>query len=393
MLFRQSASAEVVDSTVTVSLVTCSPGQETYELYGHTGLRVRGSVPRPYDVVFNYGVFDFSTSHFAWRFALGETDYMVLPVDFGLFMEEYRQRGSSVTEQVLNLQPYEADTLARDLWANCLPQNRVYRYNFFTNNCTTKSRDMIETHVDGAVVYPVRRPRFTYRQMVHQYTRLHPWAQEGNDLLLGAEADTLIGQHEEMFLPEYMMRYADSAMICSVRGAFRPLVKETNELLAANVQAQQREAESLPSFPVSPRVLGWIVLALSLLVNAWELRRRKLCWPVDALMLALQGVMGIVITFMVLFSTHPTVGSNWQVWVLNPLPLVFLWWVVQADRRMSRHQYHTVACVLLCLFLIGMPLLHQSFSTLILPLTVAFLLRSIVHLILTRHGSLRNHKS
>ncbi len=393
MLFGLPASAEVVDSTVTVSLVTCSPGQETYELYGHTGLRVRGSVPRPYDVVFNYGVFDFSTSHFAWRFALGETDYMVLPVDFGLFMEEYRQRGSSVTEQVLNLQPYEADTLVRDLWANCLPQNRVYRYNFFTNNCTTKSRDMIETHVDGAVVYPVRRPRYTYRQMVHQYTRLHPWAQEGNDLLLGAEADTLIGQHEEMFLPEYLMRYADSAMICSVRGAFRPLVKETNELLAANVQAQQREADSLSSFSVSPRALGWIVVALSLLVNVWELRRRKLCWPVDALTLALQGIMGIVITFMVLFSTHPTVGSNWQVWVLNPLPLVFLWWVVQADRRMLRHQYHTVACVLLGIFLIGMPLLHQSFSALILPLTVAFLLRSIVHLILTRHGSLRNHKS
>lgn len=384
---------EIVDSTVTVSLITCSPGQEAYSLYGHTALRVRGSKPLPYDVAFNYGVFDFGAPNFVWRFVLGETDYMVVPCDFDVFLTEYDYRGSSVTEQVLNLTPFEADTLARDLWLNCMPENATYRYNFFLNNCTTKARDMIESHIDGVIVYPARRPRYTYRQLIHRYTSDNPWSEVGNDMLLGADADTLIGVREEMFLPINLMGYADSAMIHSWRGGYRPLVKETCEILAINPVAQQREKDAQPSFPLSPVVVGWLLLAVSLVVACWEWHRHKLCWVADAVTLSVQGVMGVLVTFMVIFSTHPTVGSNWQVWVLNPLPLVFLWWVVKADRRMELHPYHLVAiCILLIALCLPM-LVSQVFSQVYLPLTLVFLTRSAIHLILTRYVNTCNHKS
>ena len=42
--------------SVSVSLITCYPGPEIYKLYGHTALRVRYG---EWDVMFNYGVFDF----------------------------------------------------------------------------------------------------------------------------------------------------------------------------------------------------------------------------------------------------------------------------------------------------------------------------------------------
>ena len=44
-----------------VSLITCWPGKEVYELYGHTALRIRGtdSNNQPFDSVWNYGMFDF----------------------------------------------------------------------------------------------------------------------------------------------------------------------------------------------------------------------------------------------------------------------------------------------------------------------------------------------
>ncbi|MBF0951716.1 MAG: DUF4105 domain-containing protein, partial [Alloprevotella tannerae] len=64
-----------VDSFV-ISLLTCTAGQKTYELYGHSALRVK-NVKTNEDLVYNYGVFSFSEPNFTWRFMLGQTDYTV----------------------------------------------------------------------------------------------------------------------------------------------------------------------------------------------------------------------------------------------------------------------------------------------------------------------------
>ena len=63
------------------SVLTCSPGSEAYSLYGHTGLRYCDE-EKGIDIVFNYGYFDFDSPNFAWRFILGETDYMVGVFDY-----------------------------------------------------------------------------------------------------------------------------------------------------------------------------------------------------------------------------------------------------------------------------------------------------------------------
>ena len=61
------------DSSV-VSLVTCSPCEEVYAKFGHTGIRVSDPVSN-IDVVFNYGIFSFDTNGFYYEFIKGETDY------------------------------------------------------------------------------------------------------------------------------------------------------------------------------------------------------------------------------------------------------------------------------------------------------------------------------
>ena len=77
-----SLSAQVLDSTLTVSLLTCSPGQLSYELYGHTALRVR-STQTGADYVFNYGAFDFNTPNSPCIIKPTQGDqylYLILPV-------------------------------------------------------------------------------------------------------------------------------------------------------------------------------------------------------------------------------------------------------------------------------------------------------------------------
>ena len=44
--------------SIRFSLLTCAPGSEIYELFGHTALRYQ-NLTRGTDVVFNYGMFSF----------------------------------------------------------------------------------------------------------------------------------------------------------------------------------------------------------------------------------------------------------------------------------------------------------------------------------------------
>lgn len=67
-----------------VSLLTCAPGREVYQLEGHTALRLIETpdsiTQNDYDIVVNWGVFDFTTPNFVYRFVKGATDYMAVAI-------------------------------------------------------------------------------------------------------------------------------------------------------------------------------------------------------------------------------------------------------------------------------------------------------------------------
>ena len=82
----------------------------------------------------------------------------------------------------------------------------MYRYNFFYDNCATRPRDKIEESIAGKVIYPVEPQdgSRTFREIVHQYCKGHPWARFGIDLCIGSEADRPITQRQMMFAPFYL---------------------------------------------------------------------------------------------------------------------------------------------------------------------------------------------
>ncbi|EJX03221.1 hypothetical protein EVA_08673, partial [gut metagenome] len=203
-----------------VSLLTCAPGTEIYALFGHTALRYENRTTGE-DWVFNYGLFSFDAPHFVYRFVKGETDYQLGVSRFSSFQASYAMRGSSVYQQELNLTSAEKHRLWNLLEANYRPENRVYRYNFFYDNCTSRARRMIEQCVDGKVVYPQGNPSLSFRDIVHEFTAGHPWSELGIDLCLGSEADEPIDSLQQLFAPFYMRAAAQQAQIVS-DGKWRP---------------------------------------------------------------------------------------------------------------------------------------------------------------------------
>ena len=328
--------------SVEISLLTCQPHDEVYSLYGHTAIRYHDLRPGGYDLAFNYGVFDFKKPHFVARFVFGLTDYELGAYPYHFFQREYRRFGSMVTEQVLNLTPEEKLALHDALAINLLPENKIYRYNYFYNNCTTKARDIIEQCINGKVEY-AERESYTpsYRDIVHDMTRNNPWSRFGNDLLLGIKADFKTDLRQQEFLPGNLLYDFDHAQIYA-NGTYRPLVKERRIAVPAGVQIRQ------VGFPLSPIACAIIVLVVGIVIfiAEWRLKKAFLLW--DLLLMLATGTIGIVLTLM-LFSQHPTVSLNLQLLLFNPLPWLFMWPVL----RRKQTRYWMLTAILAVVFLIG----------------------------------------
>ena len=203
---------EIRKDSIIVSLLTCDPGADIYELCGHEAVRVRGVLNgERIDSVWNYGVFDFSQPNFVYRFVKGETDYRLAGYPTSWFMPEYVAAGRRVVEQDLNLSAEEAGRLHSLLREESKPENCKYRYNYVRDNCATRILWRLDTAASSRVIYPDDVRYGTFRKEMRAYHRNYPWYQFGIDLALGGGLDRPLRGREEMFVPVEMMRKVGDA--------------------------------------------------------------------------------------------------------------------------------------------------------------------------------------
>ncbi|MCR8894778.1 DUF4105 domain-containing protein [Bacteroides caecigallinarum] len=364
--------------SIQFSLLTCSPGTEIYSLFGHTAIRYQNYTQNK-DIVFNYGMFSFSSPNFIYRFVKGETDYQLGVNDFRSFEAEYMFRGSSVYQQILNLTYEEKLKLQNLLFTNYLPQNRVYRYNYFYDNCTTRARDQIEKCIDGDVEYPNSVPDKTFRGIIHEFTKGFDWEEFGIDLCLGAGADKPIGIRQQMFSPFYMRSFAESAFIKDENGNTRPLVLKEEVIVDADTVDA---AES--SFSFSPIACATFFLFLNVVIAFVQIVRKKIYWFWDLILYLSQGLAGCIIAFLFFFSTHPTVDSNWLILLFNPIPLFYLPFMVYNDIKRKKDKWHVINSVYLTLFILILPLIPQEINLSVLLLALGLLFNAVSHQIVYR---------
>ena len=357
--------------SVRISLLTCAPGSEIYALFGHSAIRYENP-EKDQDWVFNYGMFSFKEPNFVMRFVKGETDYQLGVVPFRYFETEYALRGSSVYQQVLNLTDEEKVRLISLLEENYLPSNRVYRYNYFYDNCTTRARDKVEESIQGKVVYPETEKEVSFRDIIHEFTAGSEWGEFGIDLCLGSEADEPIDERKQMFAPFYMMEAARGAMIHRADTVV-PLVLEEFKVVDAVLEDE-------PAFPLSPMTCAMGLLVATAFVVGWGIRKGRPCLAWNVLMFFLQGLGGCIVAFLFFFSLHPTVGSNWLLMLFHPLALFYLPIMIYRGIKGKKDPYHWLNVVLLTSFMILMLFISQEFNLTVLPLALSLLLVSVGHI-------------
>lgn len=361
--------AKAQNDSINAYLLTCEPGKAIYELYGHTAIWIE-DVATGTDIVFNYGLFDFNTPHFVWLFSLGKTDYILGATRIRHFLREYSERGSEVYAQQLNLTQDETGMLYALLLDNIREENRTYRYNFLYNNCATMALDKIEQSINGTVAYDSPAPDLTFRDILTEHTRIRPWSEFAVDLVIGAQGDQPIGYRQEAFAPMHLKELVRTAVITDTAGQQRPLALPSIRL----VNPDHGVDFGKPLF--TPIQVMWIIFLITLMFTLLGWYRSKPYWLVDAILLGAQGLGGIIIALMYFFSEHPTTGSNWLVICLNPLPLIFIPFIIGKSRHGKVSVFMICEFAVCTAFLLLSPTIPQKIEPAVMILIGTFALRA-----------------
>ena len=350
-----------------ISILTCSPGEELYSVFGHSAIRV-SDPPNQIDLAFNYGTFDFNTPFFYLKFGHGSLDYLLSVSSFKRFMREYFMEGRSVWEQQLDLSAEQKQDLFEALIVNAQPENRAYEYDFFYDNCATRVAHIVIDELPEPKRFTAQIPstRLTFRQAIHPYLKRKPWTKIGLDLILGAPADAPTDSMTIMFLPDYLMEQFQGLQYVKANKK-TDLVKNTDLILDFTDHKLIENTQFSPIFVVW--TLAVLVLLLSLGEHYGYIRTLK--W-FDIPIFILGGLTGLLIVYLVFISNHEVTSPNWNLLWVNPILFLFATNVnITIVNILRRGQIF-----LILFFIISIPFLKQSIPAEFIPLALILLIRA-----------------
>ena len=354
-------SLELGDSAY-ASILTCGPGDELYETFGHTAIRICDSANN-IDYVFNYGAFDDFEHGFYLKFAKGQLDYCLIVEPYLFFLYEYQYYNRAVWEQKLLLERKELVALFRALVINAQPENMYYSYDFFRNNCATRVRDVIEQSLIDRKLFSntfSSQPE-TYRSLVHKYTGSSKlWWRFGIDLLLGQVCDKNITTSQYMYVPMELMTQYDTTRFIG-----------GNTLTEPAIQTLPDHRTPLPK-STSPTLVFWILFAVvALLTIISHIAKWSLYW-FDGVLYGSVGLLSLLILYLWIISDHYCCNNNLNLLWANPLVI----WMVFRLRHPNYIVSLITACILLC-FLVGFTLWPQVFNPAVIPIALSILIRLV----------------
>ena len=298
-----------------IGVVTMAPGAIFWERFGHDAIVVDDPA-QPGPVSYNFGFFDLGEDGFVGRFVKGEMQYMLVALPLREDLQYYRETGRGAILQWLELEPAQARRLADELAENARPENARYRYDYYTDNCSTRVRDALDRALGGALQRQLRGRSSgdSYRGESVRLASPAAWMSLGFDLALGPYGDRPLSRWEQAFLPRWL---ADDLRELK-RADGRPLVAEERELLP---QRQAPEPAETPR-----RWWPWLLLGLAAGATILVLAPRspRATAALAGVFWLLCGLLGGVLAMAWGFTEHRALWANRNLLLLDPLCLLLL---------------------------------------------------------------------
>ena len=347
-----------------ISVLTCGPGDVLYTAFGHSAFRVKDP-NYPFDIVYNYGTFDFDTPGFYNKFARGKLLYQLSRSRFERFMAMYNYEERWVKEQVLSLTPQQKQAIFDFLENNARPENRDYLYDFFFENCATKMWDVMEQSSTNAIAFnEAYTEPMTFREALQEYLHFNSWGSFGIDLALGAVTDREASPKELMYLPDYVFEAFDSAA-----NHEKSLVKSYSVLLSKPTR------DFSTNFFISPLFFLLLILGFVLWRTYRDYKTNQRSKWLDFGLFFITGLAGVILCFLWFATDHTATHRNFNtLWAFAP-NLVLSFILLRKNLPNWIGPYLLGLIMLLFLGLLLWMLGVQSFAPILVVLLVALLFR------------------
>lgn len=340
-----------------ISLTTMGRGDPLYVWFGHSGLVV-SDLRNERSVMYDYGIFSFD-DNFYQTFALGRMNYEVWATSdsarIALAIEEDRD----ITSLKLQLPASAEVALVSFLNFNIQPENSLYLYHHYRENCATRIRDLLDKAVNGQLrTWATAMPyKLTLREIVSRHTASSPFIDWALNYLQSGSIDRSISLWEAMFLPEVLedallqFTYEDQS------GNRIPIVKERTILHTATpgirpLVAEQEVSLFLPTFLVSVAAALVSIITGRLMPGSRFQTIRRLgrffygtitfAWTFTV------GILSLLLLFMMIMSSHDVTYFNENIVFTTPWLLVMAIQSIRTARGnpKSERRFHKANTVL-----------------------------------------------
>lgn len=354
-----------------IHIVTCGPYQgELYSAFGHSAIRVKDPLNN-FDLIYNYGVFNFNQPHFYLNFAKGHLNYQLAVSYYEPFKNFYVRENRYIHEQVLNLSTGQKQKLFDFLQWNALPENKEYSYDYFYDNCATRVRDAVantfkdSVRFDGSYV----KTDYTIRDLCDLYLVHQAWGDLGIDLCLGLPMDKKASPYEYMYLPDYIESGFEHAQILQ-EGSWQPLVKETVLTYEAHPEEQHLNVWT-------PFVFFMLLLIFGLWLTWRGYKKARASTGFDVVLFSVTGLLGWFLLALWLLTDHKAAAWNFNLLWAFPLHFPVALFFLKKHKPHFLAAYFRLMTFWYILVLLSWAFLPQDLHYSLVPLTLLLLVRSV----------------
>ncbi|MBQ9523526.1 MAG: DUF4105 domain-containing protein [Bacteroidaceae bacterium] len=302
------------DNFVTASILVATPSDVLYSCVGHASIRMQ--CPHyGLDMVYTYE--SESVTNRVLTFFMGNLNMGMTAVPTERVLADYASEGRGITEYVLNI-PLEK---RKQLWQYLdgkVEEGMNLPYDYLNRSCALACLNAVSAAVLPDTLsfgeWDERLVKKSRRALLGDRTDDFPWDRFIIFTITGTEADKDCAITEKVVIPTDLI---DVLQKTTLNG--QPVLEEPNTLVSQTISIEK-------SGWLTPMVLACILLLLAVISCSWLQR------PLSILLLALQLVLGLAVTYLVIFSALPNTSFSWLIVPLNPLPFLLWrwrrWWLL-----------------------------------------------------------------
>lgn len=322
-----------------ISILTSSPGEDAYSIFGHTAVRIYDPAEVPIvDWVFNYGTFSFSDD-FYYNFMRGKLYYHLSAVPFHQFQRQYLDEGRGVMEQQLNLTPSQIRQIAEYLSWNLKEENAVYRYDFFRDNCATRVITLFQESLGESFETNCIQSGRTFRDGLQPYIIGSPWIAFGMDFILGPRSDEIMPPCGDAYIPDELFH------------ALRHMTVDGVSLLKLNGDSFVvfDEGDWLPDFALDvPTILIVLILILMIIVTFRNREKCRFSIILRGCIAFTSSILSVLLLLMWALTDHTDTWANIN--LMWTLPALTYFIPIQSRFKKNAGKIAALMCILYLVF-------------------------------------------